>query len=170
MSFLGPSALEAHVRTVHRKERPYSCTVCGKSFANKSGRNTHLRLHLNELPFKCVDCDRRFRQVSCLKKHMRRTHQAGRFSQCPQCPFVYGRETDMLKHYLREHKGSTEDFLQCVFCNESFKYLFRLEIHTAKHTRELPYWCKVCSKSFVLASRLKDHHQQVHGNDRLYKT
>lgn len=44
--------LNYHMRT-HTKEKPYQCTICGKTMTMQSHLVQHMRIHTGERPFKC---------------------------------------------------------------------------------------------------------------------
>ncbi|KAK0407118.1 hypothetical protein QR680_019010 [Steinernema hermaphroditum] len=52
----------------------YKCEECGKRFASRSSRDSHMLLHSGELPFACELCGQRFRYNGNLKKH-KLTHE-----------------------------------------------------------------------------------------------
>lgn len=63
--------LNVHVRTVHQKEKKFSCGDCGKLFFSSSNLICHRRIHTGEKPFDCKICDARFNQSSSLQRHKR---------------------------------------------------------------------------------------------------
>ncbi|XP_032064315.1 zinc finger protein 70-like [Thamnophis elegans] len=54
---------------IHTGGKPYHCTVCEKSFAQKGNFNLHKRIHTREKLYKCTECGKCFRTSSAL------THQ-----------------------------------------------------------------------------------------------
>lgn len=61
--------LRKHKKSVHFKERPYTCG-CGASFAFKDGLQRHFSLvHMDQRPHKCSICNAMFKQKAQLKRH-----------------------------------------------------------------------------------------------------
>lgn len=53
-------------------ERPYSCDICGTSFAQRSNLQSHKRAtHLNDKRHKCDKCDRSFKRRRLLDYHIK---------------------------------------------------------------------------------------------------
>ena len=49
--------------------KPYSCEICGFTFASNSHLQTHMRTYTREKPFACDTCGSAFSTNSSLKRH-----------------------------------------------------------------------------------------------------
>ena len=50
-------------------ERPYSCQICSKAFADKSNLRAHVQTHSSSKPYPCKHCGKTFALKSYLYKH-----------------------------------------------------------------------------------------------------
>lgn len=64
-----PAHLRRHMK-VHSGERPYSCALCLKAFANLFNLYNHRRnVHVGCLPYQCLECIASFASLTDLKVH-----------------------------------------------------------------------------------------------------
>ncbi|KAG7325090.1 hypothetical protein KOW79_011406 [Hemibagrus wyckioides] len=141
---------------VHTGLRPFSCTDCGKSFAERSSLNKHRRVHSGERPFKCQMCFKSFVMSSSLRKH-ERTHIPERPVRQEQAP-----ESE------QDFPQNTRQQFSCVHCDMiTFGTWEEVQAHTSLHAisppsdstnvRIGPFICETCQAEFPQLSELQAH-------------
>lgn len=73
-TFLSPQNLKVHMRSVHFKERNYSCNVCGMRFFTKADEKRHGRKHDDVKLFSCSYCKGCFKSKDSWRRHLKRIH------------------------------------------------------------------------------------------------
>ncbi|XP_040589782.1 zinc finger and SCAN domain containing protein 4D-like [Mesocricetus auratus] len=60
---------------IPKPEKPFTCSICGKSFNHKTNLQAHERIHTGEKPYTCSLCNSQFRQSSTYNRHLRNYHK-----------------------------------------------------------------------------------------------
>ncbi len=64
--FVGFS-LKGHLK-VNSKEKPHSCSLCGKSFSHMHGLKVHQKIHAGVREYMCFQCEKTFITAKDLKR------------------------------------------------------------------------------------------------------
>ncbi|XP_022115566.2 zinc finger protein 320 isoform X2 [Pieris rapae] len=128
----------------NQKEQRFQCVECGKKVRNIK---EHMLLHLpNGAPkkFKCKYCDASFPRPSARHRHVKYKH-LGYKEHCEIC----NKDINSLKvHNMLVHDIDKMKY-ECKICNQKFISPSRVQEHVAAaHTKERPYPCDVCGKTF----------------------
>ncbi|XP_045456450.1 gastrula zinc finger protein XlCGF26.1-like [Melitaea cinxia] len=71
--FRDTQQLKSHQRSVHLNIKPYTCSVCNKSFPKKFTLKVHEQTHTGKM-YVCSVCDKKFLRQSSLQRHLQRFH------------------------------------------------------------------------------------------------
>ncbi|XP_052862830.1 zinc finger protein 431-like [Anopheles cruzii] len=152
------SRLKVHIRT-HTGEKPFQCKVCSKAFHAANNLHIHLRIH-NKDQHQCPQCSHKFALRSSLIEHIR-THTGEKPFMCKVCSKTFHAARNLRVHMLIHNK----DQHKCPHCLRKFALRSQLKDHIRTHTGEQPFMCKVCSKTFQVASNLHKH-MLIHNKDK----
>jgi len=100
--FNDKSTLNKHVKSIHLKERPFSCDKCEKKFHTRDNLRQHYVVHTGERKFVCQRCEKRFSFQSTLHKHMM-THRSQQPVKCQYCLKEFKTNLSYKKHVKKFH-------------------------------------------------------------------
>jgi hypothetical protein len=110
-TFEQKSNLVAHEKTVHSKERPYSCEFIDKNqkqceHASKTPKDLrqHMQTHMEKERYKCGKCDKSYGQLRHLQHHVDKVHEGiSATFECTDCPNEYESYSGLWFHFLFKH-------------------------------------------------------------------
>lgn len=85
-----------------------------------------------------------------------------KISQCPYCQY-HSYYSHAVKRHIR-FKHTREKPFKCVVCQKTFTLKEHLKTHLRTHTGEKPFQCEICLKRFNVKSNLNVHVLNVHKN------
>ncbi len=146
-SFSTKSNLKAHIAYVHHKTA-FSCTLCDKLFSEKGTVAKHVNaVHLKLKPFSCTLCDKSFVVKSKLARHVNLIHHNLRPFSCTLCDKSFSQNCKLMEH-IRRHNG--EKLYKCTLCEKRFYNKDSLN-------KLKPFTCTFCSRSFAVKRNMLDH-------------
>ncbi|XP_077192826.1 histone-lysine N-methyltransferase PRDM9 isoform X2 [Paroedura picta] len=148
---------------MHTKEKPYSCSMCGKRFSQSTDLAQHMQMYTGEKPYTCSVHGKSFSQSSDLAEHQQ-THTGEKPYSCSVCRKGFLCSSNLAQHQ-RTHPG--EKPYSRSMCEKSLPCSSCLALHQRTHTGEKPYSCSVCRKSFSYSSHLA-RHKRTHTGEKPY--
>ncbi|XP_044727425.1 zinc finger protein 271-like [Chrysoperla carnea] len=143
------------------------CEQCPKIFATKQGLEIHLKgVHEKKRPFTCSYCDKTFAYIASLKCHLLSHEVKGNKGYpCDICGKILNHPSSIIYHKQSEHNNGRR--FVCNKCNKSFKHKQLLQRHQLVHTSQRPFECKTCGSQFKARTNLINH-ELIHTGVKKY--
>ena len=155
-----------------KKEKPFKCEVCGKSFTIEAALMDHKRSHTGEKPFECDVCHKKYTTSSALRVHKMIHDELKRFScDFEGCDKEFKVRKSLWKHKKIDHGFTGRSELpqnDCPECGKRCSDKNQLETHMIKHLKEKNFVCNICGKRLKRQSSL-DLHMVQHSGVKKYK-
>ncbi|KAL7049161.1 hypothetical protein ACKWTF_003617 [Chironomus riparius] len=152
--------VQAHIKSVHIKERPFLCSHCGKNFSTKGALKEHQIIHNDEYPHECKFCKKKFKNLPRLKTH-EDIHSTTQYI-CNVCGISLNTKRTLKMHMVIH---SDQKRFKCEFCQTSFKRSKALKNHLILHSGLRPYSCPFCDKTFSNGSNCRSHKKKAHPSE-----
>ena len=88
-------------------DKPHKCTVCGKSFSDKTRLSRHMKVHSEDRPHKCPKCPLAFKLGHSLNRHMV-MHDDSLMRECKQCHKKFRWQVTLKKHLEKGCQGHND--------------------------------------------------------------
>ncbi|CAI6343215.1 unnamed protein product [Macrosiphum euphorbiae] len=141
-----------------KKDRPYKCDVCLKTYIHLYHFAAHQRLHKGERPYQCNICNKRFHAKFNLEAHMF-SHEIIKRYKCSLCSKKFLKS----KYYKIHMLSHDSNIHKCNMCGKEFVSLNSLQKHQDLHSGYRPYKCIECGKSFSMNKSLTQHLKRHEG-------
>ncbi|XP_044736949.1 zinc finger protein OZF-like [Chrysoperla carnea] len=168
-------SLYRHMRFIHKIEKIRKnpkCDKCEETFKTKRILEKHMRkMHPKiKTPFRdqlvnCEVCGKSLRRRN-LRYHMT-THGERDKLNCQYCDKIFVSRETLTGHVQAYHTGSGPVYKHlCNQCGLKLRSTYHLNKHLLTHTKERPYACDKCEKTYRTVFQLKVHTSRIHLNER----
>uniref|UniRef100_A0A0P5AD42 Isochorismatase domain-containing protein 1 n=1 Tax=Daphnia magna TaxID=35525 RepID=A0A0P5AD42_9CRUS len=88
--------------SLHEKAKPFTCSICDKTFSRRSNLQSHARTHdaTAALQYQCANCSKKFYSKKKLGSHVSECLSR---KTCSLCKFFCQQEADMTEHTKKTH-------------------------------------------------------------------
>ncbi|XP_059059165.1 oocyte zinc finger protein XlCOF6.1-like isoform X2 [Achroia grisella] len=137
------------------------CEECGKTVRNLKHHLLQHQPAADRKRIPCKLCDKTFASHSARYKHNKINH-LGIKQRCNICNkyVVNARAHQMVMHNSKELRH------KCVSCDRGFISQSALDVHMVTHTKDRPFGCGMCEKSFRTKITMLQHRRQVHEKEK----
>ena len=146
-------------------DRKIKCKMCDDSFfKSREELNEHtIAVHKGEKPFSCTLCGKSYTEEANLVKHIKKVHEGIKSIQCSLCSFECTTKTKLNTHFSRVHEEKEPTEVQCTLCPFKCKNKAKLNLHFSRvHDEEKEFKCRDCSSSFFKQNQLTMHIMKYH--------
>lgn len=186
LPFKRKSSLDAHIDSMHTRQRIYACTECDYSTSHVSHFRTHLHRHdnpdvimevvLRSIPNYCSICKKYFFRNHALTEHIALYHENVKPYSCEICDVEFKSLANYKRHMEKHATGESDDSKPdsggkhvCMTCGAVFSRCSNLKEHMSTHVspkdarRVFACTFEGCGSRFTRKSNLTTHMQTVHG-------
>ena len=100
----------------HKGIKPFNCTICGKTFAEKGTLKAHLLSHNRKNDYQCELCDYKCKSDSHLREHYKYKHNEFKYYKCEVCKMKFMLKSEW-KFHTTEHNKITPSESGSTFIN-----------------------------------------------------
>ncbi|XP_006628058.2 zinc finger X-chromosomal protein isoform X1 [Lepisosteus oculatus] len=155
------SDLKRHVISVHTKDYPHKCDVCGKGFHRPSELKKHMAAHRSKKVHQCRHCSFKISDPFVLSRHILSVHTKDQAYPGRRRRKPFGPRGELKKAGGKAHRERR--VYQCQYCDYSTGDASGFKRHVISiHTKDYPHRCEYCTKGFRRPSEKNQHIMRHH--------
>lgn len=102
------------------------------------------------------------------KEEIEINNKSDEIPKCGHCGETFDHQKKLMAHYIQNGICRRSRF-KCDMCPKTFPKRYKLQQHMRSHTKETPYQCKLCFKTYRCSQNLRRHQKFSHeGVKRFY--